>query len=135
MRIVVLLLGLLGSVTAGFLGFKWKSDAAKPEQTEKVELVRAIAALGQDPKVKEELDKYDRIIKAAYALLASFPLGIIGAIVAYTGRGIIGGVTMLPAPVVAAVLQTNTLVFSSPLVLAGLLAFTIRPRKPKAPAP
>jgi hypothetical protein len=141
MRFVVLILALAGGAATGFLGYKWRSDY----EGQAAILDAARQKAQGNPAAEAEFAKVDRLSKAAYFLLAGAPLGLIGGILAMLGRGKLAAVVLLLALVGPAVLagpvvmEDNTLLggfilFLSPLLLAGLLALTIRARPATAPS-
>ena len=137
MRVVVLILALLGTVASGFLGYKWYSDANSDE----IKAMRALAgaASGSNARAKAQVEKFDKLVIAAYCLLGVSALGLVGGLMGYTGKKYVAASLLLLPAAVPAVLAmqadsdigTGVLIFCSPLLLAGLLCFTIR-SKPKA---
>jgi hypothetical protein len=125
---------LLGALGAGILGFKWKSDydTAKPQLEATMALAKALPTEKQ-AELNAELAKLDRVVYAAYLLMAGAVLGVIGGIVAMRGLGIVAGVLLLLAVLPAAILVPKSLVFSFPLLVAALLAFVVR--RPAVPSP
>jgi hypothetical protein len=130
MRIAVLILALLGAVTAGFLGYKWFSDSRSPEVKAARDLAEALGQLPGAEDAKAKVAEHDRLVLASYFLMGAFVLGIAGGALAYTGKGVIAGIILLVAAGVPAVLAPKSLVFSCPLVVAGVLSFLIRPAPP-----
>jgi len=123
MRIVGLILGILGGLAAGALGMKWLSDAHQMR-----ELIGAARGLGVDTG---ELDK---LIIAAYILLAAMVLGIIGGVLAFKGKGKIAAGLMLVGALLPVVFAPKALVFTFLLVVGGGLSLLARPKEPVAHA-
>src|SRR5262245_52474167 len=122
MRLAVLLLAILGASAAAFLGARWYHDTH-------TEQAKAVLSLGSDagsnlPEAWAELRK---VSLASYALLAAALLGVAGGFLAALGKGVIAGPAILLGPLAAGALQPKSLVFTSPLLLAGVLSFLIRP--------
>jgi hypothetical protein len=140
MRGIVLLLGLLGAVGSGFLGYKWYSDANDPEYKAKIELARSLAEAMDKENVpgneegKASIAEYERSVKAAYFLLAGLPLGIAGAVLAFLGRPKSGAALLLVAVIGPAVLNWRSLVFTFPLLIAGILCFLVKEKPAVQPA-
>ena len=119
MRIVGLILGILGGLAAGALGMKWLSDAHQMR-----ELIGAARGLGVDTG---ELDK---LIIAAYILLAAMVLGIIGGVLAFKGKGKIAAALMLVGALLPVVFAPKALVFTFLLLVGGALSMLARPKEP-----
>lgn len=121
MRIVGLILGILGGLAAGALGIKWLSDAHQMR-----ELIGAARGLGVDTG---ELDK---LIIAAYILLAAMLLGIIGGVLAFKGKGKIAAALMLVGALLPVVFAPKALVFTFLLLVGGALSMLAKPKEPVA---
>src|SRR5581483_4287503 len=118
MRIVGLILGILGGLAAGALGIKWLSDAHQMR-----ELIGAAREFGVDTG---ELDK---LIIAAYILLAAMVLGIIVGVLAFKGKGKIAAGLMLVGALLPVVFAPKALVFTFLLLVGGALSLLARPRQ------
>src|SRR5439155_15187770 len=99
MRIVVLILAILGSFSAGFLGYKWKTDA--DETMPKIEPLRALVA--GDPVAEAKIKQLDRLVIASYCLLAAAGVGIVAGFIAFYGQGLIAALLLAAAVVVPAI--------------------------------
>src|SRR5688572_22686005 len=148
MRVAVLILALLGTVSAAFLGVNWgleyytNGERYRREKRE-FEAARALieqfggaqnALVSDDVKMNEELIKEgDRRARAFPCLLSASLLGLAGGLLVYAkGRGVIGGPMMI-IPVAAGAYFHPVAVasFGSPLLLAGALSFLVWPRPKK----
>ena len=116
MRYAVLVLGILGGVIVGALGAKWISDYNQYRAT-----VESLQSAGAD------LSRLERLVRAGYALLLAFVLGLAGGVLALKRQARLAGGLMLAGPAIAAVFAPQSLVFSSLLIVGGLLAFRIKP--------
>ncbi|HKS42514.1 MAG TPA: hypothetical protein VJX74_18015 [Blastocatellia bacterium] len=116
MRIAGLVLGILGGLAAGFLGMKWLSDANSMK-----ELVGAARNLGVD------MTELDKTITAAYILLGSAVLGIVGGVMAFKGKGKIAGLLMLIGAIAPAIFAPKALVFTCILLIGGIVSFFAKP--------
>ncbi|HJQ25109.1 MAG TPA: hypothetical protein VKA60_14420 [Blastocatellia bacterium] len=118
MRIVGLILGVLGGLAAGALGIKWLSDAHQMR-----ELIGAARELGVDTG---ELDK---LVMAAYVLIAAMVMGIAGGVLAFKGRGRYAAGLMLVGALLPVVFAPKALAFTFLLLVGGCLSFMAKPRQ------
>lgn len=116
MRIAGLILGILGGLAAGFLGMKWLSDANATR-----ELITAARNLGVD------MSELDSTVNAAYILLGSAVLGIVGGVMAFKGKGKIAGALMLVGAIAPAIFAPKALVFTCILLIGGIVSFFAKP--------
>lgn len=124
-RVLVLLLGLLGGISAGVLGGKWLMDSMTQEST-----LRALHS-SSNPEVQRLLSSAEGMTRASYLLLAALPLGLLGAYLGGSGRGVPAALLLLLAAPGPVVFSLNALAPAACLLLAGLLAFFARrPRSP-----
>jgi hypothetical protein len=134
MRYVALVLGIVGGLTSGFLGYKWYSDASDPVNKEKIEIVRAASlGPGATEELKAEVAELDKAIKASYFLLVALPLGIAGGILAFLRRGFSGAALMLLAVLGPAILNWRSLIFTCPLIVGAVFCFLVRPARAAQP--
>ena len=117
MRKAGLILGILGAIAAGFLGMKWLSDANSMKEL-----------IGFARNVGVDTSELDRLVMAAYMLLGSAVLGIIGGVMAYQGKGKIAGILMLIGAIAPAILAPRALVFTCILLVGGLVSFMAKPK-------
>jgi hypothetical protein len=129
MRITVLIFAVLGAAGAGYLGYRWYSDSKKPE----IQLARKLVeAVGNEDTsevraAKEKLAEMDRVILAAYFLMAAVPLALVGAFLTDRGKGLLGGAVILAGGLLPTVLVPKSLLFTFPLFIAGGLSLMVRP--------
>lgn len=116
MRIAGLVLGIIGGLAAGFLGMKWLSDANNMK-----EMVGAARNLGID------MTELDKTITAAYILLGSAVLGIVGGVMAFKGKGKIAGLLMLIGAIAPAIFAPKALVFTCLLLIGAAVSFFAKP--------
>lgn len=142
MRYVVLIFAILGVLGSGLFGYKWMDNYQY--EKEKVWVT------------PEARDEYLRRAKAWPFLLAGAALGLFGACLAFVRRRYSGAALLLCAALGPAVFHPGGAIFSktdqsfelgslavSPgvlffnfgLLFAGLLAFLIRPPRPRRLAP
>jgi hypothetical protein len=128
MRIAVFVLGILGSLAAGTLGGIWLKDTLGPAG-QMVEILRQVGPT--DEAGLEKLREWDRLGHTIWFLLAALPLGIFGSILALRGNGVLGALLMVLAALGPVILFPKTLLFTSILLLAGVLSLLVR--RPRAP--
>jgi hypothetical protein len=124
-RVCILFLGLLGGTAAAVLGGKWISSTV--ENAAVIEQQRG----SSDEAVQRTITRLDDLSRAAYFLLGSAILGIVGAFLGGAGRGKLAALLLLvavPGPVIFSYFAATP---TSCLLLAGLLALFVRnPRQP-----
>jgi hypothetical protein len=117
MRIVGLCLGVIGGLLAGMLGVTWMRDANRMR-----ELVDTARSLGVDT------GEVDKLVLAAYLLLAVMIVGIVAGVLAFKGKGKIAAPLMILSALAPALFAPKALVFTFLLLLGGLLSFAARPK-------
>jgi hypothetical protein len=130
MRIVALIFGLLGTVGSGFLGAKWLSDANNLKK--EIELVRKIGEVTKDAKVNAEIERLDRTVNTAYALIGAAALGAVACVLVLGRKGVLAGLVFLVAFGVPLVLfqDGKLLMFTFGLGFAGALSFLVKSGTP-----
>lgn len=125
MRIVGLILGILGGMAAAVLGIVWLRDynTVKSTVDAAIELSRSTGT-----EVPPEFAELKRLVIAAYLLLAAGAIGIAGGVLTLLGRGKIAGPLMIVAALVPVLLAPKALVFSSILLVAGVVCFLAKPK-------
>jgi hypothetical protein len=117
MRILGLILGILGGLLAGCLGWKWLDDANHMKAM--IDVARSAGVSMAD---------LDKIITAAYMLIGAMGAGIIGGILAMMGKGKIAALLMLAGVIVPAIWAPKSLVFTFLLAIGGIVCFFVKPR-------
>jgi len=117
MRIVGLVLGVIGGLLAGMLGLTWIRDASRMR-----ELVDAARSLGVDT------GEVDKLVIAAYILLAAMVVGVVAGMLAFKGKGRLAAAMMIMAAIAPALFAPKALVFTFVLLLGGLLSLAARPK-------
>jgi hypothetical protein len=135
MRWTVFILGILGVLSSGFLSYRWATDVLA--NRDKIEEIRPLVKSGiAGEKAKTDLEEFDRRSRAYLFVIGSTCLGAIGAGLALKRLRLAAGVLFLVAFFLPVATNPAALIFTSPFVLAGPLAFLIRSRsfEPKAAA-
>jgi hypothetical protein len=117
MRIVRLVLGVIGGLLAGMLGLIWIRDASRMR-----ELVDSARSLGVDT------GEVDKLVIAAYILLAAMVVGVVAGVLAFKGKGKVAAPLMIVGAIAPALLAPKALVFTFILLLGGLLSFAAKPK-------
>jgi hypothetical protein len=148
LRVGVFLLALLGVAGSGGLGYKWWSDstAEKPKfdlAQKKMAALRVLVKEGLGgpttpsdlQKASENFDNLNSFLRPIPFLMAGAVIGLLGGVLALIGRTLSGAVLLFLASAGSGVLQPITLIFTCPLIAAGLgslfvsfLAFVTRPK-------
>jgi hypothetical protein len=132
MRYAVLVLGLLGALGSAYLSHYLFDFLANPDPETKLSLDLA-RELAKDETGKRELTEpekeFNKLEKTAYCLLAGIPLAIAAGLVALMRQGLIASLLMFFAAAVPAIFNLRSLIFTSPLLLGGLLALFVWPQK------
>lgn len=117
MRIAGLILGIIGGLLAGMLGMTWMRDANRMR-----ELIETAKSLGVDT------GEMDKLVIAAYILLAVMVVGIVAGVLAFRGKGKIAAPLMILGAIAPALFAPKALVFTFILLLGGLLSFAAKPK-------
>lgn len=117
MRILGLILGILGGLLAGCLGWKWLDDANH---------VKAMIDLARNSGANMAV--LDKTVTAAYMLIGGMGAGIVGGILAMMGKGKIAALLMLAGAIVPAIWAPKSLAFTFLLVIGGIVCFFVKPR-------
>ena len=131
MRIAALIFGLLGTAGSGTLGVKWTNDVSATKAT--IDSLRPLAE--KSPVAAEKLAQYDRLVRAAYALLGGAALGAVGCGLVLGRKGVIAGVLFLVAFASPMILAQDgkMAIFTFGLAVAALFAFFMKPGTAEVP--
>jgi hypothetical protein len=125
LRLFALLLALGGIAATGYLANRWSADLF-PDEAKRQKEALGRALLRIDPKGREEVAKEDRRLdEAARAfpfLFGAMALALLGAVLTVAGRTNSGAALLLAAVIGPAVFAPPTLIFTSGMVCAGLVA-------------
>jgi hypothetical protein len=117
-RTLRLTFGILGGIAAGSLGLKWLNDASQMR-----DLIDTVRNAGLNTT------EIDNLVTGAYLLIASMVLGVTGGILAFKGRGKLAAALMLLGALAPVVFAPRAIVFTSLLLIAGILSFTAKPEQ------
>jgi hypothetical protein len=123
MRILALILGILGGLLAGCLGWKWLDDANH---------MKAMIDVARSAGVS--MAELDKTVMAGRMLIGSTLAGIVGGILAMMGKGKIAALLMLAGAIVPAIWAPKSLVFTCLLLIGGIVSFFAKPRRTAANA-
>ena len=118
-----MILGVIGGIIAGGLGIKWLSDAN--EMKGLIDLAREAGA---------DTGEIDRLVIAAYLLIAAMVIGIVGGILTFKGNGKIAGALMIIGAIAPVILAPKALVFTCILLAGGIVSLMAKPEHSKANA-
>lgn len=116
MRTLILVLGVLGGVIAGALGGKWLNDIGQLN-----ELQRAMGG--------EELQSMG---VAGLLLLGACIAGIVGGIMAFRRKFMVGAGLMLAGAIIPLFYASQAIIFLLPLAAGGVIAATAHFKDAKA---
>jgi hypothetical protein len=118
MRILGLILGILGGLLAGCLGWKWLDDANHMKAM--IDVARSAGVSMAD---------LDKTVMAGRMLIGSMGAGIVGGILAMMGKGKMAALLMLAAVIVPAIWQPKSLGFTFLLLIGGIVSFFAKPKQ------
>jgi hypothetical protein len=118
MRILGLILGILGGLLAGCLGWKWLDDANHMKAM--IDVARSAGVSMAD---------LDKTVTAGRMLIGSMGAGIVGGVLAMMGKGKIAALLMLAGVIVPAIWAPKSLVFTFVLLIGGIVCFFVKPRQ------
>ncbi|MDF2869239.1 MAG: hypothetical protein K0R05_814 [Anaerocolumna sp.] len=122
MRVAVIILVIIGTLASIGLGVKWLSDF----DTYKTEIA-AVEEYSSDPDVAQALKDMEELKSCSYALIVC---GIVSLISVFlmSKLGKITSVIFLAAAIIPAVLAPISLTFTFFFIIAGILAFFVKPK-------
>ena len=124
MRILALVFGILGTLSAGFLGLRWLSDAHKSQ-----EIIASASRAGVDTSAISQM------VAASYLLIVASAAGIAGSVLALKRKRAPAAGTLIVAAIAPTVLAPKALVFTFFLLVGGLLSLGVKPKPAPTPTP
>jgi len=126
MKKAVIILVILGTLASLGLGIKWLSDY-NDYKSELATATSIAQGAGQSQELTDALKEVEQTKNCAYALIAC---GIIALVTVFLLGKLkkIGAGIILVTGIVPAIFSPMSLVFTFLLVLAGILAFFIKPK-------
>ncbi|MCG2634702.1 MAG: hypothetical protein J4A00_07270 [Gammaproteobacteria bacterium] len=106
MRIAALILGVLGGIVAGALGMKWLSDFGQLNEMQRAMGGEQLQSLGT----------------AGLMMILSLVLGVVGGIMSWKRKFLVGGVLMLVGGIVPLLYAKQAILFLSILIAGGIVA-------------
>ncbi len=106
MKATTLILGILGGLVAGALGFKWLGDFGQLNEMQRAMGGEQLQAMGT----------------AGLLMLLSLVAGIAGGILGFRGKFAAGGLLMLAGGILPLLFAKQALLFMLPLVAGGVVA-------------
>lgn len=131
MRVVVAILGLASLVATAYLGFQWMAAFLLEKDGIVYDRLR-IKRQYADQETQVMVARFDRHAKAWPFLITSCVLALLGALMALRRRRFSASVLFLCAALGPAIFDPMVLVVTSGMLLAGLLALTIKPPRVEA---
>lgn len=126
MKIAAIILGIIGALASFGLGSKWYTDFNKYKDTME-KLSTAAGSLGKSTEVASAMADYNTIGNAAYALLVCGIIGLVASLLVFK-QSKIAAVVLVLAAIVPAVFSTKALIATFLLLIAGALAFFVKPK-------
>ena len=126
MKIAVIVVVILGALASFTLGVTWLSDF-NDYKTEIAAVNEMSAETSSDPEFLKALQEVETLRNCAYALIAC---GIIALVAVFLMRkiGKIAAVILLATGIVPGIFSPMSLLFTSLLVIGGILAFFVKPK-------
>lgn len=123
MRIAVIILVIVGTLASIGLGIKWLSDF----NTYKTE-ISAVEDLKSDPDVAQALKDMEKLRTCSYALIVCGILALVSVFL--MGKiGKIAAAIILASAIIPAIFSPISLAFTFFFVIAGILAFFVKPKE------
>ena len=123
MRIAVIILVIVGTLASIGLGIKWLSDF----NTYKTE-ISAVEDLKSDPDVAQALKDMEKLRTCSYALIVCGILALVSVFL--MGKiGKIAAAIILASAIIPAIFSPISLAFTFFFVIAGILAFLVKPKE------
>lgn len=125
MKIAVIIIVILGAIASFILGITWLSDFN--DYKAEIAVVNEIADISSDPELSQALKDMEAMRNCAYALIACAIIALV-AVFLMAKIGKIAAAIILAAGVIPVFLSTESLLFTSLLVIGGILAFFVKPK-------
>ncbi len=106
MRVTALILGVLGGLVAGALGAKWLGDFGQLN-----EMQRAVGGA-----------ELQNMGTAGLLMIVSLVLGVVGGIMSWKRKFLVGGVLMLVGGIVPLLFAKQAILFLALLIAGGVVA-------------
>ena len=126
MKIATIILVILGAIASFALGITWLSDY-NDYKTEISTVNEMLAGIGSDSDIAKDLKEVETMRNCAYALIACGFIALV-AVFLMGKIGKIAAIIILAAGIVPAIFYLKALAFTFLLVIAGILAFFVKPR-------
>jgi hypothetical protein len=141
LRIVVLVLGIVGSLAAALLALGAYTSANDPSEQAASAFAQIMIkdlekANPNSPELQElrsAVARHERMSLLGHVAMAACVLGIMAALLAFFRLGKVAAPLMILPAVAAAVLVAKSLIFTALLIVTGILCLFIKPR-PRAEA-
>lgn len=126
MKIAVTIIVILGALASFILGVTWLSDF-NDYKTEMAAVNEMSTEINSDPEISKALQEVETLRNCAYALIACAIIALVTVFL--IGKiGKIAAVIILAAGIVPAFFSPMSLLFTSLLVIGGILAFFVKPK-------
>ena len=106
MRVTALILGVLGGLVAGALGAKWLGDFGQLN-----EMQRAVGG-----------EQLQNMGTAGLLMIVSLVLGVVGGIMSWKRKFLVGGVLMLVGGIMPLLFAKQAILFLALLIAGGVVA-------------
>jgi hypothetical protein len=134
LRIVVLVLGILGSLATALMALGLYALTNDPIEKAAAEHVREMIAgleksapdASELPQLKSDLARFERMSLVGHVGLAACLLGITAALLGFFRLGKVAAPLLILPAIGAAILATRSLLFTSLLIVAGVLCLFIK---------
>lgn len=118
MKTLVIVLGIVGSLCALGLGSVWVTDYNKYKET--------MDSLASMPGAEENMAEFNNLGKAAYILIVGGLIGIVASLLVGKFGKISAGI-LIAIAIIPAIFAAKALVGTFLLLIAGGLAFRVKP--------
>ncbi len=126
MKIAVIVVVILGALASFSLGVTWLSDFNE-YKTELAAANETSAEISSDPELSKALRDVETLRNCAYALIVCAIIALV-AVFLMRRIGKIAAVIIVATGIVPAFFSPTSLLFTSLLVIGGILAFFVKPK-------